>query len=95
MSTELLLEMKRDQLRKRFIKYTRQAFQTLPVIENPHILDIGCGSGIPTIELAKMSNGRIIGIDKDQHLLAILAKRVIEEELSTQVKIKKCSLFFE
>ena len=93
MSTELLLEMKRDQLRKRFIKYTKQAFQTLPVIDNPYILDIGCGSGIPTIELAKMSKGRIIGIDTDQHLLDILAKRIKEEGLSKQVEIKKCSLF--
>lgn len=93
MSTELLLEMKRDQLRKRFIKYTKQAFQTLPIIENPYILDIGCGSGIPTIELAKMSKGRIIGIDTDQHLLDILIKRIKEEGLSKQVEIKKSSLF--
>ena len=47
------------------------------------------GSGVPTIELAKMSKGRIIGIDTDQHLLDILAKRIKEEGLSKQVEIKK------
>jgi ubiquinone/menaquinone biosynthesis C-methylase UbiE len=93
MSTELLLEMKRDQLRRRFIKYTKQAFQTLPLIENPYILDIGCGSGIPAVELAKMSKGRIMAIDTDQHLLDILAKRIKEEGLSIQIELKNCSLF--
>ena len=93
MSTELLLEIKRDQLRKRFIKYTKQAFQTLPLIENPYILDIGCGSGIPAIELAKMSKGRIMAIDTDQHLLDILAKRIKEKGHSIQIEVKKCSLF--
>ena len=51
------------------------------------------GSGVPTIELAKMSKGRIIGIDRDQHLLDIFAKRIKEEGFSKQVEIKKCSLF--
>ena len=51
------------------------------------------GSGVPTIELAKMSKGRIIGIDTDQHLLSILAKRIKEEGLSKQVEMKKGSLF--
>lgn len=93
MSIESILEARKDQIRKHFLKYTRQAFQLIPRMKDPHILDVGCGSGIPTIELAKMSKGRIMGIDTDQHLLDILAKRIKEEELSRQVGIKKCSLF--
>lgn len=93
MSTELLLEMEIDRLRERFIKYTRLAFQLLPRIENPHILDIGCGSGIPTIVLAKLSEGKITGIDTDQRLLDRFKKRIEEEGLSNQVVTKKCSLF--
>ena len=88
-----MLEAQKDQIRKHFLKYTRQAFQLIPIMKDPHILDVGCGSGIPTIELAKMSKGRIIGIDTDQHLLDILAKRIKEEGLLKQVEIKKCSLF--
>ena len=93
MTTELSFEIQIDQLRKRFIKYTRRAFELLPRIENPHILDIGCGSGIPTIMLAKLSNGKITGIDIDDCLLDRLEKRIHEEELSNQVVTKKCSLF--
>jgi len=52
-SKDVLSEMK-DHFRERLNKYTRRAFQMLPKVENPHILDIGCGSGVPTIELACM-----------------------------------------
>jgi ubiquinone/menaquinone biosynthesis C-methylase UbiE len=92
-SIESILEARKDQIRKHFLKYTRQAFQLIPRMKDPHILDVGCGSGIPTIELAKLSKGRIIGIDTDQHLLDILARRIKEEGLSKKVEIKKCSLF--
>jgi len=54
------------------LKYTRTAFQMIPSITNPLILDIGCGSGVPTIELAKLSGGQITAIDINQHLLEIL-----------------------
>jgi ubiquinone/menaquinone biosynthesis C-methylase UbiE len=93
MSTESSLEMEIDQLRERFIKYTKLAFQLIPRIENPHILDIGCGSGIPAIVLAKLSEGKITGIDTDQRLLNRFKKRIEEEGLSNQVVTKKCSLF--
>jgi len=92
MSTKLF-EIEIDQLRERFIKYTKLAFQLLPRIDNPHILDIGCGSGIPTIALAKLSEGKIKGIDTDQSLLDRLDKRSQEEELTNQVDTKQCSLF--
>ena len=95
MKTEIesKIEARKDKIREHFLKYTRQAFQLFPRIKDHHILDVGCGSGIPTIELAKMSKGRIIGIDTDQHLLDILAKRIKKEGLSKQVEIKNCSLF--
>lgn len=89
---ELELETRKDQIRKHFLKYTRQAFQSLPKIKDPHILDVGCGSGIPTIELAKLSNGKITGIDIDQNLLDKMNERIQEEGLSNRVFTKKCSL---
>jgi len=65
----------------------------LPKIEIPHILDIGCGSGVPTIELAKLSAGEIIGIDIKQSLLDRLNGKIEEEGFSGRVKTVKCSLF--
>ena len=64
----------------------------LPKLEEPHILDIGCGSGLPTIELAKLSDGKIIGIDINQSLLDKLNRKIEEEGLSSRVKTVKCSV---
>ncbi|MDH5690458.1 MAG: class I SAM-dependent methyltransferase [Candidatus Bathyarchaeota archaeon] len=92
MSEDLLVEVK-DHFREHFNKYTRKAFQMLPELEKPHILDIGCGSGVPTIELAKLSNGEIVAIDINQSLLDKLNRRIEEEGFSGRVKTVKCSLF--
>ena len=46
-------------------KYTRKAFEFLPKINKPRILDIGCGGGVPTTELANLSDGKIIALDND------------------------------
>lgn len=88
----MVLEAKIDQIRKHFLRYTRQAFQILPRIKEPHILDVGCGSGNPTIELAKISDGIITGIDIDQNMLDKLDEKIQEEGLSNRVFTKKCSL---
>jgi len=65
----------------------------LPKLEKPRILDIGCGSGVPTIELARLSDGEIIGIDINQSLLDKLNRKIEEEGFSNRVKTVKCSLF--
>ena len=65
----------------------------LPKLEKPHILDIGCGSGIPTIELARLSDGQIIGLDINQSLLDKLNKKIEEEGFTNRVKTVKCSMF--
>ena len=87
-----LLEINLDHFRERFIKYTRKAFQSLPKIEKPHILDIGCGSGLPTIELAKLSDGEVIGIDINQSELDKMNNKLEEEGLSSRVKTVMCSV---
>jgi len=74
------------------LKYTIKAFRKLPKIEKPRILDIGCGSGVPTMELAKLSDGEIIGIDIDQESLDILSRKIEQEGLTNRVKAIKCSL---
>jgi ubiquinone/menaquinone biosynthesis C-methylase UbiE len=92
-SIESKLETKKDEFRKYFLKYTRQAFQILPTIKEPLILDLGCGSGNPTIELSRLSDGKIIGIDIDQNSLDKLNGKIKKEGLSKRVFTKKCSLF--
>lgn len=93
MPKDLLSEINQDHFRKLLNKYTRKAFQMLPKLEKPRILDIGCGSGVPTVELARLSNGEIIGIDINQSLLDKLNRKIEEEGFSNRVKTMNCSLF--
>jgi ubiquinone/menaquinone biosynthesis C-methylase UbiE len=92
MSEEMLNELDIDHFRSAFNKYTREAFEKLPKMDKPRILDIGCGTGVPTIELAKLSDGEIIGIDIDQKSLDRLNKKIEKEGLSNRVKAIKCTL---
>ena len=83
----------KNQFRKHFVKYTRQAFQIFLRINDPNILDVCCGSGIATIELSKLSDGKRTGIDTDQKMLNKLNEQIKKEGLSNSVFTKKCSLY--
>ncbi|MFC1913307.1 class I SAM-dependent methyltransferase [Chloroflexota bacterium] len=85
-------QMKRDLVRKRFLKYTRRAFQMLPEMDKPHILDVGCGSGVPTMELARLSQGEVIGIDIDQPALDKFTRKIKEAGLNDRVQAVNCSI---
>jgi ubiquinone/menaquinone biosynthesis C-methylase UbiE len=82
----------RDKIRKRLLKYTRKAFRMLPQLDKARILDIGCGSGFPTLELARLSRGEVIGIDIDQPALDKFANKIKEAGLTDRVKAVNCSM---
>jgi SAM-dependent methyltransferase len=83
----------KDQLRRRLLKYLRKAYRVLPPLDKPRILDIGCGSGVPTIELARLSGGQVMGFDIDAALVDRLKKKVEKAGLSDRVTALKCSMF--
>jgi ubiquinone/menaquinone biosynthesis C-methylase UbiE len=85
--------MIRDRIRRRLLKYTRKAFRMIPEMERPLILDVGCGSGISTQELAKLSGGKVIGIDIDQAALDRFARRIKKAGLGDQIQVMNCSMF--
>jgi ubiquinone/menaquinone biosynthesis C-methylase UbiE len=82
----------KEKIRERLLKYTRQAFDMLPRMEKPQILDIGCGSGIPTLELARLSQGQIMGVDIDQSALITFTNRMKEAGLGSRVRAVECSM---
>jgi ubiquinone/menaquinone biosynthesis C-methylase UbiE len=84
--------MRKDRLRKRILKYTRKAFRMLPKMDKPRILDVGCGSGIPTLELARLSRGEILGIDIDQTALDRFTRKIREAELTDRIRVINCSM---
>jgi len=90
---EAIFQADKYLLREGLNKYTRKAFQVLPDLDKPYILDVGCGSGVPTMELARLSNGQILGLDIDQSQLDRLAIKIERAGLSDRVKTVECSIF--
>jgi SAM-dependent methyltransferase len=89
---ELDFQIYKDLLREALTKYTEKAFKTIAKLDKPRILDVGCGSGVPTMELARLSGGEIIGLDVDQPALNRLARKIEKAGLSGRVKTVKCSM---
>lgn len=70
---------------------TRKAFQMLPESfrqsgREIRLLDIGCGTGVPTIELAKHIDGTILAVDNHQPFLDELHRRAEAEKVSGKIE---------
>ena len=92
MREETIFQVDKDLIREGLNKYTRKAFHVLPELDKPRILDVGCGSGVPTMELASLSNGQIVGLDINQLLLDRLKRKIERAGLSDRIKTLKCSM---
>jgi len=77
----------------RLVKYLEQVLNDLPDLNNPKILDIGCGSGVPTLWLAERYNGTITAIDTDNQLLAFLEQKIQRKEPSSRIETINVSFF--
>jgi SAM-dependent methyltransferase len=72
---------------------TRRAFNAIPEMpEQPLILDIGCGPGVQTLELAKLSSGKIIALDNHQAFLDKLMQKAKGEALLDHIVPKNISM---
>jgi cyclopropane fatty-acyl-phospholipid synthase-like methyltransferase len=65
----------KDNCRTGLVKYLERAVSVIPEIDNPEILDIGCGTGVPTLWLADKYSGSITAIDTDVNSLDWLRKK--------------------
>lgn len=75
-------------------KSTKKAYMTLKGLpKNPHILDIGCGPGMQTIELAKLSDGTIVALDFHQPFLKQLEKSAKEAYVQDRIEPVLGSMF--
>ena len=72
--------------------FTRRAFSLLPARTDPRIMDIGCGSGVATIELAQLSGGLIEAIDIDAVALDEFRRRAAEYNLEHRINISQISM---
>jgi cyclopropane fatty-acyl-phospholipid synthase-like methyltransferase len=67
------------------------AIKNLPA--QPKILDIGCGPGMQTLDLARLSQGEIIAIDFHQPFLDKLSRRAEKAGLEKNILARKLSMF--
>lgn len=75
-------------------EYTRKAYMSLPNLAlQPNILDVGCGSGMQTLELARISEGEITALDNYQPFLDDLRMRAKAEGLDNKITIVNGSMF--
>lgn len=65
---------------------TERALQLLPILNtNQRILDIGCGSGAQTIDLARATEARIVAVDNHPPFISQLRKRANEEGFDERI----------
>jgi ubiquinone/menaquinone biosynthesis C-methylase UbiE len=73
---------------------TRKAYSYLKNLpENPKILDIGCFTGTKTIELARLSKGKIIAIDILQPFLEKLKENAKDSGVADNLEALNKSMF--
>jgi ubiquinone/menaquinone biosynthesis C-methylase UbiE len=73
---------------------TRKAYMMLKDLpENSRILDVGCGPGMQTIELAKLSSGRIEALDFHQPFLEDLKSRAEKAAVNDRIKVVEGDMF--
>jgi len=71
---------------------TMQAFSKVSLPDRPLILDVGCGKGRHTLEIAKHINGKIIASDIHQPFLDILRQNAESMQLADRIECLQCDM---
>lgn len=82
----------RDRCRQGLLKYLAGVFDQVPEGKDREILDLGCGTGVPTIWVAEHSRGNITALDPDRDALDWLALKCRDAGLSERI-MTVCSSF--
>lgn len=73
---------------------TRKAFHMLSGLPTfPHILDVGCGPGMQTKELATLTDGTITALDRHKPFLLELDEWIAEKGLAEKIKTVQGDMF--
>jgi len=72
---------------------TRKAFRKLAMLpEQAAILDVGCGPGVQTMDLALISEGTIVAVDTHQPFLDVLQQKINDEGFQDRIKVQNQSM---
>jgi ubiquinone/menaquinone biosynthesis C-methylase UbiE len=72
---------------------TKRAFRKLAALpDKPTILDVGCGPGAQTMDLAEISDGIVYAVDTHQPFLDQLQLKVLEQKQAQRIKVLNQSM---
>jgi len=72
---------------------TREAWSYFPALpDTARVLDIGCGSGTQTIDLAALTRGTITAFDNHQPFLDMVAARARRSGLEGRIRTVNASM---
>ena len=72
---------------------TQKAFDRLKTLpEKPHLLDVGCGPGMQTLDLAKLTQGTIVAADNHQPYLDRLQAKIDRGGLGDRVRVVRADM---
>ncbi len=74
-------------------RWTRKAFEMVRGLPaEPGILDIGCGPGVQTLELARLTRGRIVAMDVMPRMIARLQLAAQNASLADRIEIMQMDM---
>ena len=76
----------RDACRARLVPYTLRALAAIPLGTEPSLLDAGCGTGVPTLAVARVCGGRIDAVDTDAAQISWLQTKVNAAGMAATVR---------
>ena len=83
----------KDQCRIGLLKYLEKVCAGIPKENHANILDIGCGTGVPTLWMASNFEGSITAIDRDREPLLFLQQKIVQNHLQDKVQTQNISFF--
>jgi ubiquinone/menaquinone biosynthesis C-methylase UbiE len=83
----------KDRCRQGLIKYLSEAVSAIREAGCLKMLDIGCGTGVPTIFMAEKLDGSMTAIDTDKNALEWLDRKIINKNLQNRVSLMNISFF--
>ncbi len=83
----------RDGCRGNLAGYTLRAFSLIPRISRPRILDMGCGTGVPSLALLEACDGTVCAVDPEGPALEWLREKAGTMGLLDRITILRGTLF--